>query len=221
MGKTDRPLAFLHRAVLAYLAIFTIPALLAFFLLDLTASGTRIMESLTPVWGWLMGLWFLAAVYFCCCLILSVGFREALLTRISGFKERDEREEIVTAKAARSVFLITLGCFIAAGLVGMIRLNVFTYTRWQGDRVPSLVKVGPYELRKGEVYKKGFILWPSIGIPRARAPYTAFIKERAIGGTQYFYESGSIFGPEVSRMFFAMAALQVLLFHLFARRVRV
>lgn len=220
MGKLDRLLAFLHRAVLVYLAIFTIPALLSFLLSDLTISATRVMERLTPVWGWLMSLWFLSAVYFCCCLILSGGFREALLTRISGFKERDEREEIVTAKAARSVFLVTLGCFIAAGLIGMIRMNIFEYTRWQGDRVPPLVKVGPYELRKGQVAKKGFIMWPSVGIPSTRGPHPEFT-EREIGGTQYFYESSSAFGPEVSRMFFALAALQVLLFHLFARRVRV
>jgi len=220
MGKFDKVLAFLHRAILAYLAIFTIPALLAFFFLDLTVRFARIMENLTPIWMWLMSLWFLSAAYFCCCLILSGGFREALLTRISGFTERDEREEIVTAKAARSVFLVTLGCFIAAGLIGLVRLNVFSYTRWQGDRVPPLVKVGPYELRKGEVSKRGFVIWPSIVIPRARAPYPEFT-ERTVGSTQYYHEGGCVFGPEVSRLFFAMAALQVLLFHLFARRVRV
>lgn len=220
MGKIDKLLAFLHRAVLAYLAVFAVPALLAFFLLDITASGILIMESLAPVWMWLMSLWFLSTAYFCGCLILSGGFRETLLTRIAGFKERDEREEIVTAKAARSVFLITLGCLIAAGLVGMIRLNVFSYTRWRGDRVPPLVTVGPYKLRKGEVAKKGFVLWPSIGIPRARAPYPEF-KEHEIGGLQYYYARGRVFGPEVSRVFFAMAALQVLLFHFFAGRVRV
>lgn len=220
MGKANRIVSFLNRAVLTYLAVFTVPALLVFFLLDLAASATRIMESLAPVWGRLMGLWFLSAAYFCGCLILSGGFRETLLTRIAGFKERDEREEIVTAKAARSVFLITLGCFIAAGLVGMIRLNIFSYTRWQGDRVPPLVKVGPYELRKGQVSREGFTMWPSIGMPGSRAPYPEFT-EREIGGARYFYESGSIFGPEVSRTFFALAALQVLLFHLFARRLRV
>ena len=220
MGKIDRLLAFLHRVVLAYLAIFAVPALLAFFLLDITASGVRVMESLMPVWMWLMSLWFLSAAYFCGRLILSGSFRETLLTRIAGFKERDEREEIVTAKAARSVFLVTLGCFIAAGLVGMIRLNVFSYTRWQGDRVPPLVEVGPYKLRKGEVSKRGFIMWPSVGIPSARTPYPEFA-EREIGSSQYYYEGGCVFGPEVSRVFFALAALQVLLFHFFARRVRV
>lgn len=220
MGKIDKIRFFVHRAVLAYLAIFTIPALLAFLLLDVTASGTRIMESLTHVWMWLMSLWFLSAAYFCGCLVLSGSFREALLARMSGFKERDEREEIVTAKAARSVFLVTLGCFIAAGLFGMIRFNAFSYTRWQGDRVPPLVKVGPYELRKGKVAKKGFIMWPSIGIPNARTLYHPEFTEREVGNTLYFYDGGCVFGPEVSRTFFALAALQVLLFHLFARRVR-
>lgn len=223
MKKIDKILSFLHRGVLTYLAIFTVPALFAFLFLDRTAIGTRIMEILTPLWMWLIGLWFLSATYFCCCLVLSGRFRETLLTRIAGFKERDEREEIVTAKAARSVFLITLGCFIAAGLFGMIRLNVFSYTRWQGDTVPPLVKVGRFEFRKGEVEKRGFVIWPSIGIPSASAPHPEIteIKERTVGGTQYYYEGGSVYKPEVSRTFFALAALQLLLFHLFARRVRV
>ena len=219
MGKIDRLFACLHQAVMAYLALFAIPALLAFLLLDITAGAARVMESLTPVWGWLMSLWFLSAAYFCCCLILSGGFREALLTRISGFKERDEGEEVVAAKAARSVFLVTLGCFIAAGLIGMVRLNVFGYTRWQGDRVPLLAKVGPYELRKGEVAQKGFVIWPSIGILSAGASYPKFT-EREIGSTRYFQGGGRVFGPEDPRTFFALAPRQVLLFRLFARRVR-
>ncbi|MBI4061053.1 MAG: hypothetical protein HY403_06450 [Elusimicrobia bacterium] len=220
MEKIDRLLAFLHRAVLAYLAVFTVPALLAFFCLDLTPGFARIMERLAPVWMGLMSLWFLSAAYFCCCLILSGGFREALLTRLSGFKERDEREEIVTAKAARSVFLVTLGFLIAAGLIGMVRLNVFSYTRWKGDRVPPLVKIGRHELRRGEVVRSGYALWPSIGIPGTKAPSPEFT-EREVGGAQYYHAGGYVFGPEVSRLFFAVAALQVLLFHLFSRRMRV
>ena len=219
MRNIARALSFTHKAVLAYLAAFTAPALLAFLLSDLPAKGARVMERLAPAWGALTCLWFLCAVYFCGCLVLSRGFRETLLTRISGFRERDEREEIVTAKAARSVFLVTLGCFIAAGLAGMIRLNVFSATRWESGRVPPLAKVGPYELRKGQVSKKGFVMWPSIGIPAARPPRPQYT-EREAGGALYYYEGGYIFGPEVSRTFFALAVLQVLLFHLFARRLR-
>lgn len=219
MTNIDKALAFSHRAVLAYLAVFTIPALLAFLVLDRAPDFAVVMERVAPVWMWLTSLWFLSAVYFCGCLVLSGGFREALLTRLAGFKERDEWEEIVTARAARSVYLVTLGCFIAAGLIGMIRLNVFSYTRWQGDRVPPLTKVGPYELRQGQVAKKGFVLWPSIGLPGAPEPRRGFA-EREIGSTQYYHDGGNVFGPEVSRLFFALAALQVLLFHLFARRVR-
>ena len=220
MGKSNRVLAFAHRAVLAYMAVFTIPALLAFLLVDQTAGAARVLESLGLAWMGLMSLWFLSAAYFCGCLVLSGGFRESLLTKIAGFKERDEREEIVTAKAARSVFLMTLGCFIAAGLIGMVRVNFFSYTRWQDGRVPPLVKVGRHELRKGKISEQGFAFWPSVGIPTAQEPLPD-ITEREAGGAQYYYGGGFVFEPEVSRTFFAIAALQVLLFHLFARRVRV
>jgi hypothetical protein len=194
-------------------------ALLAFLALERTVGGARVLERLAPAWGWLMGAWFLSGVYFCACLVASAGFRERLLARLSGFQERDEREELVTAKAARAVFLATLGCFIAAGLAGMVKINSFSYTRWRGGRVPPLERVGPYELRRGEVEKKGFLMWPSVGIPGEAVRFPE-LADRAEGGTQYVYASGSLFGQEVARTFFALAALQVLLFHLFARRVR-
>ncbi|MBI5630967.1 MAG: hypothetical protein HY921_08795 [Elusimicrobia bacterium] len=133
--------------------------------------------------------------------------------------ERDEREKIVALKAARIVFLIVFCGFLGAGLAGMIRINLFSYTRWQGDRVPPLVKVGPYELRKGKVEKEFFLMWPSLGFPSANAPYPEIV-EREHKATQYFYESGSIFKPGVARTFFTLAAVQVLLLHLFSRRIR-
>ena len=69
---------------------------------------------------------------FLLCVAFDAGFRERLLARIAGFSERDEREELVTAKAARAVYLVTLAGFLAAGLFSMVRFNVFAYTRWAG-----------------------------------------------------------------------------------------
>jgi len=86
--------------------------------------------------------------------------------------------------------------------------------------VPPLVKLGPNELRKGQVDKRAFVMWPSLGLPNANGPRPDFV-DREDGATQYSYESGSIFGPEVAQTFFALALIQVLLLHLFARRVRV
>ncbi|MBI4248936.1 MAG: hypothetical protein HY611_05490, partial [Elusimicrobia bacterium] len=197
MQKINEISAFLHRAVLLFLAAFAVPALLVFLLPEMGAGAAGVMERLAPAWGWLMNLWFLSAAYFCGCLIASSGFRENLLARISGFRERDEREELVTAKAARSMFLLTLGCFITAGLAGMIRFNIFSFTRWEGGAVPPLVKVGPYELRQGHVAKKGLIFWPSLGIPKAPDRFPEFT-ELEHRGAQYYYESGAIFAPEVS-----------------------
>lgn len=220
MNALAAPLSLLHRAVLLYMAVFAVPALLGFLLPTLPAGAARAVEGVARAGNWLLGLWFLSAVYFCACLVLSPAFRETLLAKAAGFKERDEREELVTAKAARSVFLVTFGCLMAAGLAGMVRVNVFAFTRWQGDRVPPLEKVGPYELRRGEVARRGFVMWPSIGLPDAQPAEPRFT-EREEGGARYYFESGSLFGPEVPRFFFALAALQVLLFHLFARRVRI
>ncbi|MBI3288765.1 MAG: hypothetical protein HYZ74_04525 [Elusimicrobia bacterium] len=220
MKEVYRLLPTLHRIVLTALFSLSVPMLLGLFLANLTPGAARAMEAVAPVWGWMMALWSASALYFLGCMAFSTGFRERLLTRIAGLNERDEREEIVTAKAARAVYLVTLAGFMAAGLLGMLRVNIFEYTRWKGDVVPPLVNVGPYQLRKGEVAKKGFVMWPSLGLPKVSAPYPEFV-ERERGSTQYFYESFSIFKPEVARTFFALALIQVLLLHLFARRVRV
>ena len=220
MKRSDKILSALHRAVLTVMVVLTIPAFGSLFLGNLTARTAGIMENVMPVWGWMIGVWSASIVYFCFCIIWSTGFREALLARLSGFSERDEREELVTAKAARSVYLVTLAGFLAAGLFGMLRVNIFEYTRWAGESVPPLAKVGPYELRKGTVAAKGFLMWPSLGLPAASAPHPRSTEiER--GNTRYYYEWESIFEPEVARTFFALALIQILLLHLFARRVRV
>lgn len=217
MGKTARLLSLLHRGVLAYMVLLAAPALLGVLL---AGRWPGLAEGLATKAGNLaLALWSFSAVYFCACLVLSPSFRERLLARAAGFAERDEREEVVTAKAARSVFLMTLGGLVAAGLAGMVRMNVYAFTRWKGGAVPPLVKVGPHELRRGEVERRGFIMWPSLGLPDAR-PARPRSAEREVGAAQYYVESGSLFGPEVPRLFFGLAAVQVLLFHLFARRLR-
>lgn len=220
MKGSDRILRRLHQAILATMTVLTAPALGSLFLANMTPGTARIMEFALPAWGWVIGVWAATIVYFCGCIVWSTNFREALLSRISGFKERDEREEIITAKAARSVFLVTLAGFLAAGLLGMVRINVFSYTRWEGDAVPALEKVGPHELRRGKVARTRFLMWPSLGLPIKRAPYPEFV-ELERGNTQYYYEGGSLFEPEVARTFFALALIQVLLLHLFARRMRI
>ena len=117
------------------------------------------------------------------------------------------------------MFLATLAGFLAAGLLGLVRVNVFGYTRWAGGSVPPLAKVGRYELRKGTVAQHGFLMWPSLGLPTARASDSG-LAELERGDTQYSYGGGPLFGPEVARTFFALALVQILLLHLFARRVR-
>lgn len=209
----------IHGLALAALVALSVPMLLALYLANLSPALARLLETLSAAWGRMMAAWSLSAVYFVGCLIFSTTFRERLLTRVAGLEERDEREEIVTAKAARAVYLVTLAGFIAVGLLGLLRVNVFESTRWQGDRVPPLVKVGPYQLRKGTVAKRTLIMWPSLGLATAQPSRPNFV-ERELGSTQYYYESGSVFGPEVSRTFFALALVQILLLHLFARRAR-
>jgi len=53
-------------------------------------------------------IWILSIAYFFLTLLFYGTFRESILSALAGFKERDEREQLVTAKAARATFLFML-----------------------------------------------------------------------------------------------------------------
>jgi len=52
--------------------------------------------------------WVLSLFYLIGALVFYKKFRDGLLARLSGFKERDEREQQVTGDAAKSTFLLML-----------------------------------------------------------------------------------------------------------------
>lgn len=68
--------------------------------------------------------WVLSLVYLVLALCFYPTFRETILARLAGFKERDEREELVTAAAARGTFLLTLAVQIALLIMSMTSFHL-------------------------------------------------------------------------------------------------
>ena len=66
-------------------------------------------------------LWVLALLYTGVAFAVRRRFRAELVARLSGLRERDEREVLVTGQAARSTFL-----FSTALLLGALLLSVFS-----------------------------------------------------------------------------------------------
>lgn len=205
-----------HRAVLLYLAVFTVPAALSFAVIDAFPEFGRALLSAVPSWPKLTAVWLAAVLYFCACLALSPRFRERFLPGLAGFRERDEREEFVTAKAARGVFLATLACLLGVGVLGLVQPSVYEYERFEGP-VPASRRLGQWWVRDKKPVERVSGMWIGLGSPVASGlPRST---SRIEGSELYFVDGGPI-APEYSRFMFALAALQVLLFHLFARRVR-
>lgn len=89
-----------------------------------TANGSAFFEWGNAITGLMMGLWMLSAFYMALSLVISKNFREQLLKRIAGIKERDEREELIVAKSSRSAFLFSLGLLIFLLVLSVFQINV-------------------------------------------------------------------------------------------------
>ncbi len=73
-------------------------------------------------------LWILSLLYVFLALLFYKAFRESLLARLAGFQESDEREQLVTAHAARNTFLLMLAIEI---VFLVMRLTSFHLVRYE------------------------------------------------------------------------------------------
>jgi len=73
----------------------------------------------------IFSIWILCILYVGTALVVSRSFREQLLKKITGIKERDEREEFIVGKAARNAFLFNLGLLIFLFILYLIKIDAF------------------------------------------------------------------------------------------------
>lgn len=79
------------------------------------------LKTLYSLSGLVFGIWMSLALYICIRLLTSLDFREIALTKLSLFKERDEREVLLSGRATKTSFLTTM-----AILIFLLCLSVFT-----------------------------------------------------------------------------------------------
>ena len=75
---------------------------------SLQAAGNGTADFFHELTGLVLGAWMLLTVYLAARLLISGTFREEMLARITFMKERDEREALLTGKATKTTFLMTL-----------------------------------------------------------------------------------------------------------------
>jgi len=142
MSKIDK--------IIMYFLISMIP-----FILILLAWGTiddpgrlSISEGLTRFFwdflGWIFMSWILCSLYFVMKMVMKRSFRDPILGKLAGVRERDERESIISGEAAKFSFLSTI-----AMILFLLFLSIFT------------VSIGKYPRNLDNHGKKGYI---SIGV---------------------------------------------------------
>ncbi|NUM88232.1 MAG: hypothetical protein HUU37_03420 [Bdellovibrionales bacterium] len=76
------------------------------------------------VFGTAFGLWMLSALYVTVAMVISPGFREGFLHRLLRVKERDEREAMITASAAKQTFFSSIAVTILLLILTMFQVDV-------------------------------------------------------------------------------------------------
>lgn len=109
MKKTD---AYISKIFLFGLPVVAVMALIASWVEQKQYEGDALLNAYHSFSGIIFGLWMLFSLYLCLRLIFASEFRAHMLPRLAFFKERDERELLITAQAARSSFLTTLALLL-------------------------------------------------------------------------------------------------------------
>lgn len=73
-------------------------------------------------------LWFSMLAVFVICMVTVKSVREKTLMRLANLKERDEREEYITGKAARAAYISSLSLMILVLFFSMFTVRVSTIT---------------------------------------------------------------------------------------------
>jgi len=76
--------------------------------------------------GFVFGAWMILSIYLSVRLIVSGLFREKVLAKITFIKERDEREEILTGKAAKSTMLTSLAILLFLLCLSCFQVSVYS-----------------------------------------------------------------------------------------------
>ena len=89
---------------------------------DRGAAGTGLLNASS---GFVFALWMVLALYLSVRLILSGPFRDQVMARITFIRERDEREALLTGKATRTTFLMTIALLIFLFVLSCFQVSVY------------------------------------------------------------------------------------------------
>lgn len=117
--------------VLSKIFIYGLPMIicLAFFSASYERASLKgcgnLADALHSLSGLGLGLWMMLTIYLAIRLLISETFREKILTKITFMKERDEREVLLTGKATKATFLITLALLFFLLCLSCFQVSIY------------------------------------------------------------------------------------------------
>lgn len=117
-----------HAFTLWFFALST-PLSLATWVLFLNHDPVLLLPRwLEVLVGYLTLAWFISLVYVLVAFFVRRSFRLAVLCKLSGLTERDERDSFIVNQAARKTFLFTLAMILTALFLSVINFDLKTKT---------------------------------------------------------------------------------------------
>lgn len=239
--KTKKILKRLHWGILGFFGaglLFAVLSPLLFRMFPSLGAAALLAKTGAAV----CVIWMLSAWYFLGSLLFSPGLRNRLIGNISAVKERDEREEWITGRAAKDVFFVTLAGLLAVGIWGMSTVNVFFIHKQTPGLKPDARFTGKtftvptdYDAPKTEAFfpfigmsfpvewpERTFKTWVQQNPGDKREYKEVRSREIVLSGALSAGRSYTILleppiNPKLSRIMLLCMLLQVGLFHLFAK----
>ncbi|WP_094605930.1 hypothetical protein SPSIL_013390 [Sporomusa silvacetica DSM 10669] len=124
--------------VLVVYAIFTHS-----YNLETSAQAGGYIQALYDFGGFVFGSWMILAVYLSVRLMASGLFREKVLTKFTFIKERDEREVLLTGKAAKTTMLTSIAILIFLFCFSCFQVSIYRVPPEQAvDGKTGIVSLG-------------------------------------------------------------------------------
>jgi len=140
---------------------------------ETAANAGSYVNQLYNFAGFMFGAWMLLAVYLGLRLIFSGTFRKKVLSRITFIKERDEREVMLTGKAAKTTMLTTLAILILLFCLSCLQVSIYSLPPESvADGKNKVISLGlkfdllrnlPQEASQSDMQKKSILDY--VGLP--------------------------------------------------------
>jgi hypothetical protein len=108
-----------------FLAIIVFAVFCYYYSTGVINNTNALFSFLNDFGGLVLIVWTALSIYLSIRLMVSEPFRDQVISRITFIRERDEREEIMTGKATRTVFMTSLSILIFLFCLSCFQVSIY------------------------------------------------------------------------------------------------